>query len=100
VRRAQADAAARGLVVHHIRSARPDGTGVFENVRVLRFDNPHVVDRDGLIGRATSASYFPTEEPLRGEVLATLERLFAEHQDGGRVTLAQDAELTLADAVV
>ena len=99
VRRAQADAAERGLVVHRIRSHRIDAPDLFTNVRRLDLDNPQVLDLPGLLGRARSASYFPPPGPLRAEVEADLTALFHARADDGRVVLRQQAEVTLADAV-
>lgn len=97
VRRAQADAAARGLTVPPDRAWRPPPEGPFVNARTLDFGNPHPLDWPGLLGRARSASYFPRSGPLRTELEAELRRLFDEHARDGRVVLAQTAELTLSE---
>ncbi|MCP3902502.1 MAG: class I SAM-dependent methyltransferase [Planctomycetes bacterium] len=96
-RRAQEDAASRGLVVHRIRSARPETLGGFDRVRTHVFENPHALDWPGLLGRADSASYFPRSGPVREELVTALRRAFDEHAADGRVILEQKTEVTLAE---
>jgi SAM-dependent methyltransferase len=54
---------------------------------VVRAGYEQRFDREGLMGRARSASYVPTEGPAAEAVFATLDRLFDEHAVGGRVVL-------------
>jgi SAM-dependent methyltransferase len=97
VERAQADADTRGLLTRRIRSY-PIDDDRFENLRALAFDNPHVLDWPGLLGRLHSASYYPVVgSPLRAELDAALRALFDEHAIDGQVTIGQTAELTLAE---
>jgi len=50
--------------------------------------NEQVVDRDSLLGRAASASYFPQRgQPGHEAMVAGLEALFDEHEAGGVATL-------------
>lgn len=69
---------------------------LFRDVRVVTAPSPQFFDEAGAIGRATSASYFPRAEPERGERLAALRAAFARHAIDGRVTLRQEAKLTMA----
>ena len=71
--------------------------GRFSEPRTLSFPHAQELDRDGLIGRATSASYVPRE----GKAYAKLAKLLAElferhHDDRGMVTLRYVTELHLA----
>jgi len=98
-RRAQEDAEARGRVVHVNRSADPTTTGRFTNLRRAAFTNPQVLDQRGLLGRIRSASYFPTEDPLKSELEQQLLDLFADNAHDGYITLPQETQVTLAAAV-
>jgi SAM-dependent methyltransferase len=72
---------------------------LFREARVVTAPSPQRLDRDGLIGRATSASYFPRDEPRRSERIRALEEAFDAFAVDGFVTLAQRAELTIATRV-
>ncbi len=69
---------------------------LFKDARVVTMPNPQTLDRDGLIGRATSASYFPRVEPARSARLQALHEAFDRWAKDGVVTLAQRCELTVA----
>ena len=69
---------------------------LFRDVRVHTAPSPQHFDEQGAIGRATSASYFPREEPDRSERLAALRQSFHRHAVDGLVTLRQEARLTIA----
>ncbi len=69
---------------------------LFRDVEVITVPSPQTLDEAGIVGRATSASYFPREEPERSSRLAALRDAFAEHATNGFVTLRQDAQLTIA----
>jgi len=97
--RAQADAALRGLKVNEHRAGDPTIGGYFGNVRMKAFTISQSLDLDGLLGRARSASYFPTAEPLKTELENDLRDLFARHQRDGVVALRYRTEVTLADRV-
>lgn len=99
VRRAQAAARQAGRKVETTRDADPTRGGWFEDVRVRSFPNPHPMGLDALLGRATSASYFPRAGPLRLELEATLRAAFERHATRGLVTLTQRSEVTLATRV-
>ena len=97
VRRAQA-AAREGFSWNQRNWLRdPTETGHFENPRRLSFDNPQRLDREGLLGRARSASYFPRAGRLRDRLERTLLDLFDRYARDGQVTIRQRTELTLAD---
>lgn len=56
--------------------------------------NEQVLDLDGLLARVRSASYMPAPgHPGYAPMVAALERLFAEHQRDGRVTIEHDTEI-------
>lgn len=67
------------------------GPGSFERAT---FDNEQVLDLDGLKGRLLSVSYVPAKnEPGAEGMLQEAERIFDEHQTGGKVTIQYDAEV-------
>jgi SAM-dependent methyltransferase len=62
------------------------------------FDNPQAVSEEGLLARATSASYFPRSEPQRGTALAELRSAFRALAPNGRGALLHTCQVTLATA--
>ena len=97
VRQAQAAARVQSSWATRNRLRDPGGTGLFDNVRSQSFDNPQVLDRDGLLGRARSTSYFPREGPIRDRLEHELLELFDRFAQDGTVTIRQRTVLTLAD---
>lgn len=95
VRRAQADAAARGLTVRNDHAADVTQGGFFELMDKQRFVNPQAFDLEGFLGRARSASYFPRVGELRDELEAVLQTLFERHSQKNQVVMQQFAEVTL-----
>jgi len=69
---------------------------LFHNVRVIVAPSPQSLDELGAIGRATSASYFPRSEPERSQRISELVGAVRKYAIDGRVTLAQEARLTVA----
>jgi SAM-dependent methyltransferase len=58
--------------------------------------NQQVLDLDGLLARVRSASYMPAPgHPRYAPMVAALERLFAAHQQDGRVTIEYETEVFL-----
>ncbi len=94
---AQDDAESRGLRVPPDRDYEPTDGGYFINPRRREFNNPQILDLDGVLGRARSASYFPRSGPCRDQLESELRHIFQQHQLNGRVTLHQITMLTLAD---
>jgi len=67
------------------------GPGSFEKAT---FDNVQVLDLDGLEGRLLSISYVPAQgEPGSEAMLQETERIFDEHQRGGRVRIEYDTKV-------
>jgi ubiquinone/menaquinone biosynthesis C-methylase UbiE len=97
VRRSQAAARESCSWGQRNRLQDPTMTGHFVNPRRLTFDNPQRLDRDGVLNRARSASYFPRQGPLREQLERTLLDLFDRHARDGHVTIRQRTELSLAD---
>jgi len=67
----------------------------FENRQKLVFHNEQVLDEEGLLGRAFSASYAPRDPPRVATLTAALRKLFAENQKNGKVCLQYDTLLYL-----
>jgi ubiquinone/menaquinone biosynthesis C-methylase UbiE len=99
MRAAQVDAEARGVRVPSEREADPTLGGYFGNPRRCEFENPQVLDLQGVLGRARSASYFPRGGPLREIFERELTEAFDRHQRDGRATLLHVTEVTIADRV-
>jgi SAM-dependent methyltransferase len=77
--------------------AAVERSGLFGPRRVERFEHRQLVDRDGLLGRALSASYVPKTGPLHARLLEALNALFTRHEAGGQVALVYETEVTLAE---
>jgi SAM-dependent methyltransferase len=62
--------------------------------QICRLENNQHLDLAGLTGRITSSSYMPgIDHPRYGPMLETTQRLFQQHQRGGRVTIEYDTVL-------
>ena len=61
--------------------------------RLDQFDNEQLFDLAGLKGRLLSSSYIPKEGSGFLAMMADLERLFEQHQSGGRVRVGYDTKL-------
>ena len=62
-------------------------TPLFADAAVASFPNAQVVDEEGLLGRAFSASYGPKDAVRKERLAARLMALFAECQHSGRAAL-------------
>jgi SAM-dependent methyltransferase len=72
-------------------------SGLFGPRRMLRFEHRQAVDRDGLIGRALSASYVPKDGPGRARLVELLTALHARFAQGAQVYFVYETEVTLAE---
>ena len=61
-----------------------------------QFPNEQVVDEEGLLGRAFSASYAPKEPEAVKQFIAALRRVFAEYQVDGRFHLCYVTSVDVA----
>ncbi len=73
------------------------GASVFQDARLLSFPNQQSLDREGFIARATSASYFPMEEPQRGAAVSELGAFWDSESENGALTLKYETEVHLAE---
>lgn len=72
--------------------------GLFTPARLERFPHGQALVLEGLVGRATSASYVPREGPGLEKLEALLAELYARHRDAlGLVTLRYSTKLYLAE---
>jgi SAM-dependent methyltransferase len=71
----------------------------FPNARLTRTEHPSEqhLDRDGLLGRAASASYLPQSGPLAQHLRTDLHALFERYGRRGRVALAMVTFVLCAD---
>ena len=63
------------------------GHPLFESFGRVSFDNSQTVDEEGLLGRAFSASYAPSEANAVQKFTSDLRALFAHWQQGGQVVI-------------
>jgi SAM-dependent methyltransferase len=61
--------------------------------RLDQFANEQLFDFEGLKGRLLSSSYIPKEGAAFSAMIADLERLFENHQSGGRVRVGYDTKV-------
>jgi SAM-dependent methyltransferase len=81
----------------HFDRAVVDQDGHFTKAKRHTFAHQQEVDAEGLVGRATSASYVPREGPRFDELRRLLLDLFERHRDArGRVVLRYVTKLYLA----
>ena len=66
----------------------------FGSFQKKTFDNEQVLDLDGLKGRLMSTSYVPAQgEPGSDAMIRQAERIFGEHHNDGKVTVAYDTKV-------
>jgi SAM-dependent methyltransferase len=106
-RRDHDDSMTRGYVeaIHAVNGEHPaermefdptrvSAAGLFTAPRLDVFRHEQALDREGLLGRATSASYVPKEGPGHAELTRRLDELYHAHRDPqGRVTLRYRTEV-------
>lgn len=84
--------------INHLTMA-DDEIGAFfapGKMTLTQFENPQILDFDGLLGRLRSASYCPPENtPAYRALVADLQLLFAKHADDGELRFAYDSRLYL-----
>jgi SAM-dependent methyltransferase len=69
----------------------------FMPATLLTFPHAQVVEREGLLGRATSASYVPREGPHHAQLEDLLTKLWDHYRDAsGRVTIRYVTKVYLA----
>lgn len=68
----------------------------FRDGRTMKWSNPQVCDLATMLGKATSASYFPRDPAAAEVLLERLTKAFHEHQQDGVVSIHQECRLTLA----
>ncbi|HTQ06964.1 MAG TPA: class I SAM-dependent methyltransferase [Polyangiaceae bacterium] len=90
-------AADRSVVGMNADVAAVDRSGLFGPRRVVSFEHRQTVDRDGLVGRALSASYVPKDEAGRARLVELLSALHARFAENGLVSFVYVAEVTLAE---
>jgi SAM-dependent methyltransferase len=69
---------------------------LFQNSERLIFPNEQILDEEGLLGRAFSASYAPKEPAAVQAFAAALRKVFAFFQSEGRVVIRYETSLYLA----
>ena len=82
-----------------LRAAGMEVFAGFPNARVHRSEHPSVqrLDRESLLGRASSASYLPATGPAADRLRADLVVLFDRYERDGHVELAMVTYAVVAD---
>jgi SAM-dependent methyltransferase len=63
-------------------------------VKSCVFDNPQMLDRQGLIDRIASSSYMPlANDPRHKQLIGEANALFDSHQENGAVRIAQETHV-------
>jgi SAM-dependent methyltransferase len=92
-RRDSADARAGDIAIGRLL---PEGG--FRDTRMVEFPHEQRMDLNGLLGRARSSSYVPSEGPDHDAIMQTLTELFGRFAaSGGNVPLVYRTRVMLAD---
>ena len=75
------------------------GSALFDRVECRRFPNEQILDEEGFIGRAFSASYAPREVAAAKSYEAALRRLFTQYENRGQVALRYSTAVYVGRAV-
>ncbi|CAN5310640.1 class I SAM-dependent methyltransferase [soil metagenome] len=73
-------------------------TKTFSNQEVKHFTNQQIMDEEGLIGRAFSASYAPKEKDVAEQFTVKLRSLFKEFAQDGTVTLTYETSVYVGES--
>lgn len=64
------------------------------NFHTATFENSQIFDFEGLKGRVLSSSYMPSEgDPGFGPMVTELQRLFAKHEERGKIKVLYDTNI-------
>lgn len=77
----------------------PDVLGRFFDAAFERFEfkNIQLLDLDGVIGRVRSSSYMPNaDSPVYGELIDSLQALFAKHAENGRIEIFYETRVYIS----
>lgn len=70
---------------------------LFRDAGRVVFPHAQILDEDGLLGRAFSASYAPRDPDRKAEFAAELVALFARHATDGRLAMRYQTSITAAE---
>lgn len=94
---AQTRAKEEGRVLRHGYGVNVDELGpLFESSNTRSWPNPQSCTLATLLGKATSASYFPRDPQAADVLLRRLSEAFEKHKHDGAVIINQECRLTLA----
>lgn len=93
------EVATDGTLSHKTAAAGPTLASPFESMERLTFRNVQRMDREGLIGRAMSASYVPKAGPEVEWLSSALSDLHSEHADAsGLIAFEYEVVLYLGES--
>jgi ubiquinone/menaquinone biosynthesis C-methylase UbiE len=91
-------AKAQGRAIRFATREDLTASDLFDNHRHAAFAARHMYDREAFLGRAASASFFPSGGPLRERLLRRLEEIFDLHERDGLVEIEGRTDVYLAEA--
>ncbi|QQS34527.1 MAG: class I SAM-dependent methyltransferase [Acidobacteriota bacterium] len=77
----------------------PDAVGKFFDApfELFEFKNIQSLDLEGVIGRVRSSSYMPAaDSPVYGELIDSLQALFAKHAENDRIEIFYDTRVYIS----
>jgi len=86
--------------VNHQNLTESHFSAFFKNgdYRLIKYNNAQLFDEDGLIGRAFSSSYVPSEHTPEGtDFLMRLKNVFNKHQINNQVSMEYQTEVYLGE---
>lgn len=86
--------------VNHQNLTESDFSAFFKNgdYTLIKYNNAQLFDEDGLIGRAFSSSYVPSEHTPEGaDFLMRLKNVFNKHQVNNQVSMEYQTEVYLGE---
>lgn len=97
VREAQEKAKGEGRMLRHGYGVDTNELGpLFKSEQTLAWPNPQSCNLATMLGKASSASYFPRNPRTADELLRRLADAFQKHQQNGVISINQECRLTLA----
>jgi len=69
--------------------------GLFHQLTLDSFPNPHFLDKPSLIGLALSTSYIPRDRNIQNKIILDLSKIYDQYQENGIVTLMYSTNVAI-----